>query len=90
MSQERFFEMLKRVPTINLLWDEEKKEIDVDRFELALGVMSSGERHMALFFASIWFHSNRRYGFDLVDAVQCVGLHDRDMIIEWITDPFYP
>lgn len=90
MSHERFFDMLDRVPRIRSLWDKESGNLDVEKFENELGVMSSGEIHMAKFFASLWFHNNKRYGFDLVDAVSSLDPAEREIIIEWIADPFYP
>ena len=90
MSQKRFFEMLKQVPRIKHLWSEEKKEIILDVFEKELSVMSPGEVYMAKFFASVWFGDNRRYGFDLVDAVASIDMPERKLIIDWIANPFWP
>lgn len=90
MSQKRFFEMLKQVPRISRLWDEDKRELNTELFEREIGVMSSGEVVMAQFFASIWFHDNRRYGFDVVDAVASIDVPERKLIIEWMCNPFWP
>ena len=89
-GQEEFFLMLERVPRICHLWDIEKKALNVELFEAKLGVMSSGEVHLAKFFASLWFHSNQRYGFDLVDAVSTLDGPERKLICKWIADPFWP
>ena len=62
----------------------------INKFEDALGVMSSGERHMAKFFAAVWFNDNQKYGFDLVDAVASLDVAPRKLIIEWIAKPFWP
>jgi len=90
MSQDRFFRLLERAPRIKGLWVKEKRELLVDQFESQLCVMSSGEIQMAKFFASIWFHDNKRYGFDIVDAVASIDKEERDIIIEWLNSPFYP
>lgn len=90
MSHLRFFEMLARVPRIKNLWDEHKKEIKINDFEAALGVMSPGEIAMAEFFASLWFHNNTKYGFDFVDAIALIDLPERKLIMDWIEDPFWP
>lgn len=90
MSQKRFFKMLQQVPRISHLWDEDKRELKIKLFERELGVMSSGEVVMAEFFASLWFHNNKRYGFDLVDAISRIDSPERKLIIEWIADPFWP
>ena len=90
MSQQRFFNMLNRVPRIKSLWDEQKKIIKIKEFEAALGVMSPGEIAIAEFFASLWFNNNNKYGFDLVDAVALIDPPERKIIMNWIEDPFWP
>ena len=52
--------------------------------------MSSGERHLALFFVAVWFHNNSRYGFDLMDAISSVDPEQRELIANWCKDPFWP
>ena len=89
-GQARFFLMLNHVPRIAELWDIENRELKVESFEKALGVMSSGEIHIAKFFAAVWFHDNQRYGFDLIDAVSSIDSEHSKLIIEWISDPFWP
>lgn len=90
MGYDRFFTMLDQVPRIKNLWDKQKKELKVDLFESELNVMSSGEVQMAKFFASLWFHDNSRYGFDLVDAISTIDPEERYLIIEWVANPFWP
>lgn len=90
MSHERFFKMLDRVPRIKHLWNKNRGEIDIKKFEAELGVMSHGEVHMAKFFAALWFHDNQRYGFDLIDAVARIDTPERALIVEWIANPFWP
>lgn len=90
MSYERFFKMLEQVPRMRYLWDRQKAELLVDLFEIELGVMSSGEVHMAKFFAAIWFGDNKRYGFDLIDAVAFIDPPEKQLIINWMADPFWP
>lgn len=90
MSRERFYKMLDQVPRICHLWDRERHELKVDLFEKELGVMSTGEVHMAKFLAALWFNNNSRYGFDLVDAVSSIDHNERRIIAEWAIDPFWP
>lgn len=89
-SKQRFYALLDRCPRIRHLWDKERAEIKVDLFEKELGVMSSGEVHLAKFMASVWFGDNQRYGFDLADAVACMDSKERQIILEWVADPFWP
>lgn len=52
--------------------------------------MSQSEVHLAKFFSAIWFNDNQRYGFDLVDAVACMDINERQIILDWVADPFWP
>ncbi len=89
-NYDRFFAMVSCVPQIAKLWNPLTKQLNAEDFENALGVLSSGEVHMAKFFASVWFHHNHKYGFDLVDAVARVDIQHRQLIIDWVENPFYP
>lgn len=89
-GQMLFFDLLDRVPRIAHLWDRNKRALKVELFEAELGVMSSGEVHLAKFFVSLWFHTNKRYGFDLVDAVSTLDRGERQVIMDWIDNPFWP
>jgi len=89
MSVESFFKMLDQVPRIKHLWDRDRRGLKVGLFEKELGVMSSGEVHLAKFFAAIWFGYNR-YGFDLVEAVSTLDDNERLLIVKWIANPFWP
>jgi len=90
MSKERFFEMVSNYPRIAKLWNKEREELLIENLESALGVMSSGESDMTRFFVSIWFWNNKRYGFDLIDAVSRVDIQDRTVILTWVGNPFWP
>lgn len=98
-SMQKFFLMLNRVPRIEHLWNEKRRALDVGLLKKELAVMSPGECHMALFFVSIWRGDNKDHGyepadvidgFDLVDAVAYIDEPERNLIMEWITDPFWP
>lgn len=90
MSHQMFFAMLNQYPRLKPLWDEEKRELKVDLFEKSIDVLSTGEEHLARFFASVWFGSERRYPFDLVDAVASLDARSKRTIAEWIANPFWP
>lgn len=90
MSQKKFFNLLNRVPRIKDLWDEKSGSLNTERFESQLCVMGPGEIHIAKFFAAVWFNDNSRYGFDLIDAVARLDVNERDLIINWMNNPFWP
>lgn len=84
---DRFFQMLDTCPRLANLWDRENRSMDIERFEKKLKLMSSGERHLAKFFAGVWLGENK-YDFDLLEAVHV--LSDRKIISDWIKNPFFP
>jgi len=86
----RFFLMLQKAPRIAELWSPQTAELRIERFERALNVMSSGECLLAQFFAAVWFNRADRYGFDVVDAATRLDPEHRQIIIDWLTAPFYP
>lgn len=90
MSHENFFNMLNEAPRLKHLWDKEKNNMDMLGFEAELNVLSSGEVELAKFFASVWLGNNKDYGFDLVEAVRQIDPKGRDLILNWMRDPFWP
>lgn len=90
MSHKRFFDMLDKAPELAHLWDHEDKSLHVELFEQTLGTMSHGKALMARFYSAVWFGNDRRYPFDVVDAVTVLDPEFRQIIIDWIADPFWP
>lgn len=90
LAYSRFFKMLDQVPRIRNLWNQAEREMHIEAFERELRVMSSGEVHIAKFFASVWLNNNKRYGFDIVDAIASLDTPEIKLIAEWINDPFWP
>lgn len=90
MGHQQFFTLLHKVPRIAHLWDQKTGSMNVEAFEAELGVMSSGEVQIAKFFAALWFNNNKRYGFDLIEAIARFDTPEIKIIIEWISDPFWP
>jgi len=90
VSQDKFFNMLNKMPRLVGLWDKEKEEMNVSVFEAELNVLSSGEVQMALFFAAVWSGNNTKYGFDVVYALKQVGTRETNLILEWMCAPFWP
>ncbi len=90
LQRYRLFLMLDRAPRIKDCWDESKRENHVELFERELGVMGSGEKYLAQFFAAVWFYSNERYGFDLVNGLLKIDASERQIILDWMAEPFWP
>lgn len=87
-SQARFALMIKAYPWLSKFWDWQKCEVDLDRIHSAMGVMSSGERVLTCFFLSLWTGSNQ--SFDITDAAATLDKSERQLIADWLLQPFWP
>lgn len=84
-GKTRFFAALSGYGRFSHCWDRQKG-FDEELFEIALSTMSSGEAHMARFFAGIWLQENT-YEFDLFEAIFVINEEDEDLIANWIKNP---
>jgi hypothetical protein len=89
-SMQRFFEMLEQVPKVAQFWDKNKAVCRTELLDDNIGLLSLGEQYMVRFFAAVWFGNNTRYGFDVVCLASIVNPEWRQIIIDWLADPFYP
>ncbi len=51
-------------------------------------LMSHGECVLAKFFLFVWTQNN--HAFDIVEAASVLDQPDRQVIIDWLTNPFWP
>ena len=89
-NQIRFLTMLKPFHKLRHHWSPFDLSLDLDSFEQDLKLMSSGEKHLAKFFASIWLNDSERFPFDLIQAARTLDSRSMTVIINWLQDPFYP
>jgi len=87
-TQARFALMIEPFPRIAKYWNWERRECDPEALNNAMGVMSHGERVMAQFFHSVWTHNNQ--SFDITEAGSVLDQPERQVIIDWLTNPFWP
>jgi len=87
-SQARFALWVDKFPWLSKYWNWEKAECDIDTLSDAMGVMSHGEKILAQFFLSVWTHNNHE--FDILEAASTLDQMDRQIIIDWLSDPFWP
>ena len=73
-EQTKFFEMLEPYTRFKYHWNKESRTFNQESFEQDLKVMSSGERHMAKFFVSVWLNESESYPFDVLDASESLIL----------------
>lgn len=88
-DQDHFFQLLDNCPRISGLWDRNRKKMNIEQFEKELKVMSSGEIHLAKFFAGIWLNHNK-YGFDIIASMHVLDTNSKRLISSWIESPFFP
>jgi hypothetical protein len=67
-------------------WDAKKLQ------RWASTVASSGERHCAVFCLNVWnpYHKWRAGRFNLVDACGVLDAGNREPILKWIANPWFP
>lgn len=91
-STDRFWAMLDQTfPAIQACWDREARQMKLDKMERFLGVASSGERHMALFFRDVWAGgAPRDEPFDVIEAIGVIDTDQAKLVRNWLAAPFWP
>ena len=87
--QRRFKALLNEVPELHPFWDWEQRNCRINELKQFMNVCSHGERIMASFFASIWLHDDT-FVFSLIEAADVLDVKHRQIIVEWMSDPFFP
>ena len=70
-----------------------RQEFDADLFHDMMRGWSTSERHAGLFILTVWnphYARKRRWTFDLVDAVSSLDADNREPILIWAQNPYYP
>lgn len=88
LEQARFAKLLAAYPRIAGYWDFEARVCHEAKLRKSLDVMSSGEQHLARFFLGLWNGNDE--GFDMLDAVSDFDHQERQLLIDWLRDPFWP
>ena len=89
-EQQRFFTMLDSYQQIRKFWNPEKLSLDISELKQALNQLSSGERHMARFFASVWLNDSELFHFDFISAVRVLDKSSIQIITKWLEAPYFP
>ncbi len=88
-DQRRFKDMLDDFPTLQVFWDWDTCRCDTEALKVYLGVCSHGEQVMASFFATIWLRDDT-FTFSLLEVARMLDAQHRQIIIDWLADPFLP
>lgn len=86
---QKFWDMLDQCPRLSGLWDRERQDLDIERLDQEIRLMSSGEVHLAKFLAGVWLGQNQ-YGFDAIEAMHTLSPDTRKVVADWMADPFFP
>ncbi len=89
-EQHDFFAMLDNYQRISKFWNREKLSLDIPELKQELNQLSSGERHMANFFASVWLDESESFPFDILDSLKTTDSKAQSVILKWLIDPFFP
>lgn len=89
-EQLRFHHWVKeKAPYLVSLWDWEEKSLLLDDVKNYLGSASHGEGVMCKFFTAVWLGKND-FKFDFFEAASSLDVHGRNIISDWLKDPFWP
>ncbi|ENE6639049.1 hypothetical protein ABNR98_004458 [Salmonella enterica] len=86
-EQQRFYALVSRYPIISSLWNWSEKELNLKAYENAIQSMNGRDFIMARFFAGVWLGINQ--GLDVLD-VATLDAPEREVIVCWLADPFWP
>lgn len=91
-EQLRFYNLVSTYPRISGLWNWEEKALDLDALNKELSVMSGGEFVLTRFFSCLWYgHGQTKLPpFDIVSEISRLDDRERNLIAEWVANPFWP
>ncbi|NTZ48360.1 hypothetical protein FCM30_21725 [Lelliottia aquatilis] len=85
-DQIQFQNMIEQYPSLAPYWDFEKREVKVKTADDL--PLSSGEKILMTFFLSVWF--GRNVNFDITRAAGVLSTENKQVIAEWLLNPFWP
>ena len=88
-DRQKFFSVVSEIKLLAPYFDQEKGEILIDDFEQRIKTMSSSEKHLAYFFANVWFNKEK-YPLNIIDFTSTVDLEYRKIVSDWILEPYWP
>lgn len=89
-DQQCFFAMLDNYQSICKFWNPRELSLDIPKLKQELNQLSTGERHMATFFASVWLGESSSFPFDVLDALKIIDPKSRNVVLKWLKKPFFP
>lgn len=87
-ERNRFYVTIDKYSFLRPLWDKERHELNLELFRVSLESMSAAEANLARFMAAVWLGRND-FEFDLFEAMKD-GSGIESVLVEWISDPYWP
>jgi len=87
-GQTQFKGLLERFPRLTAYWDWDKRECAYETLKENMGAMSHGERIIAQFLLGVWTHND--HDFDILEAASVLDAEARQLITDWLMEPFWP
>lgn len=89
-SQANFALWLEQnTPYLLPLFDFDKRVFRQEQVDSFLGVASHGQAIMTRFVLGVWLNRDG-FDFDFTDAASVLDKSQRQVIADWILDPFWP
>lgn len=88
-EQQHFFKILDFFPKITIYWDKSNGNLDIQRLEHDLNILSSGESALARFLGGVWL-GNNQFNFDIFSHPKSFNEKEMKVFKDWINNPFYP
>ena len=87
-GQAQLAALIQSFPWLAKYWDWDKRECAYETLKENMGVMSHGEQIIAQVFLGVWTHKDHE--FDILEAASVLDIETRQLITDWLMDPFWP
>jgi len=87
-NEQRFYDMVSAYPWAIPLWDKEARIMNIGAVECFRASANREQNCLLHFFSSVWLGDGTE--FDITDAANVLNRQDRNMIVDWFLDPFWP
>ena len=87
-GQAQFKTLLERFPRFTSYWNWDEHECAYDVLKENMGAMSHGEKIIAQFLLGVWTRND--HDFNILKAASVLDSEVRQLITDWLMDPFWP
>jgi len=87
-GQAQFKNLLEHFPRFTSYWNWDGRECEYETLKENMGVMSHGEKIIGQFLLGVWTHND--HDFDILEAASVLDAEARQLITDWLMEPFWP